>query len=113
MNMVVDMRPFEEERFKRLLELAQSQFDQNITEPEAQVLVHSAAGYPLPTPYGTDPRLRVRAEFLRWLLTDLKAAKHIDSKGVCFSFPGARRAIHLPGPRPVFRDLFCPAGLKP
>lgn len=82
MNMVVDMRPFEEERFKRLLELAQSQFDQNITEPEAQVLVHSAAGYPLPTPYGTDPRLRVRAEFLRWLLTDLEAAKHIDSKGV-------------------------------
>ena len=82
MNMVVEMRPFEEERFKRLLELAQSQFDQSITEPEARVLVHSSAGYPLPTPSDTDPRLPVRSEFLRWLLTDVEAAKHVDPKGV-------------------------------
>lgn len=82
MNMVVEMRPFEEERFKRLLELAQSQFDQSITEPEVQVLVHSAAGYPLPIPSETDPRLPVRSEFLRWLLTDAEAAKHVDPKGV-------------------------------
>ena len=82
MNMVVEMRPIEEERFKRLLELAKSQFDQSITEPEARVLVHSAAGYPLPTPSDTDPRLTVRSEFLRCLLTDAEAAKHVDPKGV-------------------------------
>jgi hypothetical protein len=82
MNMVVEMRPFEEEHLKRLLELAQSQFDQSITEPEARVLVHSAAGYPLPTPSDTDSRVPIRSEFLRWLLTDAEAAKHVDPKGV-------------------------------
>ena len=76
------MRAFEEQRYKRLLELAQSQFDQSTTEPEAQILVHCAAGYPLPTPSDMTPRLPVRSEFLRWLLTDPEAAKHVDPKGV-------------------------------
>jgi hypothetical protein len=82
MNMVVQMRPFEEAHFKKLLELARAQFDPNITEPEAQVLVHSSAGYPLPTPPAAGPHLPIRAEFLRWLLTDTEAAKHVDPKGV-------------------------------
>ncbi len=72
LNMMVEMRPFEEDRYKRLLELAHSQFDQDITDPEARVLVHSAAGYPLPTPSDTEQRLPVRSEFLRWLLTDME-----------------------------------------
>src|SRR3984885_8232056 len=82
MNMMVDMRPFEEERFKSLLELARGKFDQSITDPETQVLVHSAAGYPLPPPSDTAPRLPVRSEFLRWLLTDAEAAQNVDPKGV-------------------------------
>ncbi len=92
MNMMVQMRPFEEERLKKLLELARAQFDPNITEAEARVLVHSAAGYPLPTPPATGPHFSVRSEFLRWLLTDTEAAKHVDSKGVRIW------SVHVPEP---------------
>jgi hypothetical protein len=80
--MMVELRPFEEDRYKRLLELAQGRFDSVITEPEARVLVHSVAGYPLPTPPDAEPRLPVRSEFIRWLLTDLEAAKYVDPKGI-------------------------------
>ncbi len=80
--MMVELRPFEEDRYKRLLELAQGRFDSVITDPEARVLVHSVAGYPLPTPSDAEPRLPVRSEFLRWLLTDLEAAQYVDPKGI-------------------------------
>jgi len=79
---MIRLRPFEQERFDRLVELAQNRFDAGLTQPETRVLLHSAAAYPLPEPSGTEPRPSVRPEFLRWLMTDSEAAKFIDPKGI-------------------------------
>ncbi len=78
----ITLRPFEQERFDRLVELARNRFDTVLTQPEARVLMHSAAAYFLPPPSDAEPRPPVRPEFLRWLMTDSDAAKFIDPKGV-------------------------------
>jgi hypothetical protein len=80
-DMIV-LRPFEQERFDRLIELARSRFDAVLTQSEARVLLHSAAAYFLPPPSDAEPRPPVRPELLRWLMTDSDAAKFIDPKGV-------------------------------
>ena len=82
MSDMIALRPFEQERFDRLGELARNRFDAALTQPEARVLMHSAAAYNLPEPSGTEPRPAVRPEFLRWLMTDSDAAKFIDPKGI-------------------------------
>jgi hypothetical protein len=79
---MIALRPFEQERFNRLVELAQTRFDTALTQPEARVLMHSAAAYYLPEPSQTEPKSSVRPEFLRWLMTDAEAAKFIDPKGI-------------------------------
>jgi hypothetical protein len=79
---MIMLRPFEQERFDRLVELARSRFDTALTQPEAQVLMHSAAAYDLPKPSDEEPRPPVRSAFLRWLATNPDAAKFIDPKGV-------------------------------
>ena len=76
------LRPFEQERFNRLVELARSRFDTALTQPEARVLIHSAAARHLPEPTETEPRPPVRPELLRWLMTDPEATKFIDPKGI-------------------------------
>ena len=76
------LRPFEQDRFNRLVELAQTRFDATLSQPEARVLMHSAAAYFLPEPSLTEPHPFVRPEFLRWLTTDSEAAKFIDPKGI-------------------------------
>jgi hypothetical protein len=79
---VIAFRPFEEERFNRLVELARNRFDSELNQAESRVLLHSAAAYPLPIPSVAEPRPPVRPELLRWLMTDLDAARFIDPKGV-------------------------------
>lgn len=79
---MIMLRLFEQERFNRLVELARSHFDTELTQPEARVLMHSATAYFLPTPSEVEPRPPVRSDFLRWLLTDPDAAKFIDPKGI-------------------------------
>ena len=54
---MITLRPFEQERFDRLVELAQNRFDTALTQPEARVLMHSAAAYFLPTPPEVNPVL--------------------------------------------------------
>lgn len=82
MSDMIMLRPFEQERFNRLVEFAQSRFDAALTQPEARVLMHSAAAYYLPEPPETEPRPPVRPELLRWLMTDSDAVKFIDPKGI-------------------------------
>jgi hypothetical protein len=53
-----------------------------LTQPEANVLMHSAAAYELPKPSEEEPRPPVRSAFLRWLMTDPDATKFIDPKGI-------------------------------
>jgi len=79
---MIMLRPFEQERFDRLVELARNRFDTALTQPEAQVLMHSAAGYELPKPSEEEPRPPVRSAFLRWLMTDPDATQFIDPKGI-------------------------------
>ncbi len=79
---MIVLRPFEQERFNRLVELARSRFDVTLTQSEARVLIHSATAYHRPGPSETEPRPPVRSEFLRWLITDPDAAKFIDPKGI-------------------------------
>ena len=82
MSDVTTLRPFEQGRFDSLVKLARTRFDVEITQPEARILMHSAAAYFLPEPSETESRPNVRPEFLRWLITDAEAAKFIDPKGV-------------------------------
>jgi sRNA-binding regulator protein Hfq len=79
---VIILRPFEQERFRRLVELARDRFDTNLTQAEVSVMMYSAAAYPLPEPPPTEERPPVRPDFLRWLMTDSEAAKFTDPKGV-------------------------------
>lgn len=76
------LRPFEQERFNRLVELARNRFDAELTQSEARVLMHSAAAYHLPEPPQAEPRPSVRSELLRWLMTDSEAANFNDPKGI-------------------------------
>jgi hypothetical protein len=39
---MITLRPFEQDRFNRLVELARNRFDAALTQPEARVLIHSA-----------------------------------------------------------------------
>ena len=82
---MIMLRPFEQERFHQLVELARNRFDAVLTQPEARVLIHSAAAYSLGTPSAQEPRPPVRAEFLRWLMTDVDAANFIDPIGIRIS----------------------------
>ncbi len=79
---MITLRPFERDRFNRLVELARNRFDDALTQPEAHILMHSAAAYALPQPLPAEPRPPVRPELLRWLMTDPDAAKFIDPKGI-------------------------------
>jgi len=82
MSDAITLRPFEQGRFDRLVDLARTRFDAGITQPEARILMHSAAAYFLPEPSETESHPEVRSEFLRWLMTDAEAARFIDPKGV-------------------------------
>lgn len=82
MSDIIKLRPFEQERFDCLVELARNRFDFALDQAEARVLMHSAAAYPLPVPSEAEPRPPVRPDFLRWLMTEPEAAKFIDPKGI-------------------------------
>jgi hypothetical protein len=82
MSDAITLRPFEQSRYEHLVELARTHFDAQLAQPEARILMHSAAAYFLPEPSETESRPNVRPEFLRWLLTDAEAARFIDPKGV-------------------------------
>lgn len=82
MSNMIALRPFEEDRFNRLVELARTRFDAALTQPEARVLMHSATAYDLLGPSEEQPLPSVRPAFLRWLMTDSEAAKFIDPKGI-------------------------------
>jgi hypothetical protein len=79
---MITPRPFEQERFNRLVELAQKRFDAALTQPEARVLMHSAAAYHSLNHRERNPLPPVRPELLRWLMTDSDAAKFIDPPGI-------------------------------
>jgi hypothetical protein len=69
-------------RETKLIELAKTRFDPDLTEAELKVLHDSASSEELPDPGEKVPRPVVRADFLRWLATDPEAAPHIDPKGL-------------------------------
>ena len=77
----VKLHPFEQDRFNNLVDHARTRFDE-ITDPEARILMHSATAYDLPEPAEEERRPNVRSEFLRWLMTDGQAGKFIDPKGI-------------------------------
>jgi hypothetical protein len=79
---MITLRPFEQDRFNRLVELARNRFGAALTQPEVRVLIHSAVARHLDEPSETEPRPPVRSEPLRWLMTDHEAAKFIDPKGI-------------------------------
>jgi hypothetical protein len=69
-------------REMKLIELAKTRFDPNLTPAELKVLHDSASSEDPPEPDEKAPRPEIRATFLRWLATDPEAAQHIDPKGL-------------------------------
>lgn len=69
-------------REAELIKLAHERFDDNLSEAELKVLRHSASSDDLSDPGENAARPEVRAEFLRWLASDLEAALHIDPRGL-------------------------------
>jgi hypothetical protein len=69
-------------REKKLIELAKTRFDPNLTPAERKVLHDSASSEDLPEPDEKATQPEVSAAFLRWLATDPEAAFHIDPKGL-------------------------------
>ena len=105
MSDAITLRPFEQGRFDCLVDLARTRFDAGITQPEARILMHSAAAYFLPEPSEAESRPNVRPEFLRWLMTDAEAAKSIDPKGIriwSVTIPGPLDLQGCTIPHPVY-----------
>ena len=69
-------------RETKLIELAKTLFDPNLTPAELKVLHDSATSEEIPEPDKKAPRPELRAAFLRWLATDPEATPQIDSRGV-------------------------------
>jgi hypothetical protein len=69
-------------RETKLIELARTRFDPNLSEAELKVLHDSASSEDMPEPDEKAPRPSIRPEFVRWLATDPEAAAHIDPKGI-------------------------------
>lgn len=72
-------------RAERLIALARTRFDPSLTEAELQVLMNSASSEDSKDSEAAPPdqmRPVVRAQFLRWLVTDREPAAFIDQKGV-------------------------------
>ena len=69
-------------RETKLIELAKSRFNPDLSEAELKVMHDSASSEVLPEPDEKAPRPEVRADFLRWLAIDTEAAQHIDPKGL-------------------------------
>ena len=69
-------------RAAKLIELALAHFDFELKEAEVTVLRDSACSLDRPDPANNAEGPEVRAEFLRWLITDPDAAALIDPKGL-------------------------------
>jgi hypothetical protein len=83
------------DRAEKLVTLARERFDPDLREPEERILRHSA-GYANPAMPATDAqRIELRAAFVRWLATDLDAAKLIDLRGIRVSFVRFREVLDL------------------
>jgi len=75
------MPPWDRIRLEALAQVAALHFGP-ISQPELQVLAHSASGAELEVADDTTPRPAVRPDFIRWLATDPEAAPYIDSRGI-------------------------------
>ena len=69
-------------RADKLVELACARFDSAPSEAELKVLRDSASSLNPDVPAADAPLLPIRAEFVRWLMTDLEAAPQIDQRGL-------------------------------
>jgi hypothetical protein len=69
-------------RETKLIELAKTRFESDLSDAELKVLHDSASSEDPPEPDEKAPRPEVRSTFLRWLATDPEAASHIDPKGL-------------------------------
>jgi hypothetical protein len=72
----------EQTRFRSLLALAQRQFPEPLLRTEQRLLQQSVMAGDVANVFQGQSRTSVRAEFLRWLVTDAQAAEFIDPKGV-------------------------------
>lgn len=72
----------DESRMDRLIALAGERLGVAPLPSESKILRESASSSDLPGTIDSELRLPVRAEFLRWLLTDHDAANFIDPKGI-------------------------------
>ncbi|MGA3162161.1 MAG: hypothetical protein ABSC77_13190 [Terracidiphilus sp.] len=86
-------------REMKLIELAQKRYDPDLSDAEKKVLHDSASSENLPEPGEKAPRPEVRADFLRWLATDPKAAPHINPKGLRVSGATILGPLDLRGSR--------------
>ena len=69
-------------RETKLIELAKSRFDPDLSEAELKVLHDSASSEDPDMPAANAARPSIRPEFVRWLVSDLEAVPLIDPKGV-------------------------------
>jgi hypothetical protein len=77
------MNLYDQVRAQKLIRLAREHFDPSLKDAELTVLRASADSTPpLSIPPKNIPRLEVRAEFLRWLVTDPEARPYIDAIGL-------------------------------
>jgi hypothetical protein len=76
------MALLDEMRARKLEELARAKFDPEISEAEIKVLQDSASSQDVDDPGEDAARPVVRAEFLRWLVTDAEAVAWLDPKGL-------------------------------
>jgi len=76
------MALLDEMRAQKLKELARGKFDPEISEAEIKVLQDSASSLDVDDPGEDAARPVVRAEFLRWLVTDAEAVAWLDPKGL-------------------------------
>jgi hypothetical protein len=76
------MALLDEMRARKLEELARAKFDPEISEAESNILRDSASSLDVDDPGEDAARPVVRAEFLRWLVTDAEAVKWLDPKGL-------------------------------
>lgn len=72
------MALLDEMRAQKLKELARGKFKPEISEAEIKVLQDSASSLDVDDPGEDVARPEVRADFLRWLVTDAEAVKWLD-----------------------------------
>lgn len=68
-------------RNEKLIKLACGRFDSDLADAELKILRDSASSIAPSVPSESGPRPEVRAEFIRWLVTDQEASALIDPKG--------------------------------